>query len=184
MGGCDLEQFPDTSRELRFRGDVGHCKLKAFPADLGPVRGFQIALGADVVGVEDVVEPGRIATTARVLQQQDVIEVRLHFRREADFLGDAHADHATTHRMAHGAAFGEIQRIGKCGKQFGDANGTAYARRLGGLGSDNLRQFGADECGHLQIPQILFRCLAVQTKLRRWMSSCQCTQIGLGPSGN
>jgi hypothetical protein len=66
---------------------------------------FNVALGPDLVRRQNVKQFG-LTAASRALEQKSVEEVTLIRGRNSDVTGQAHADNAGAHGMAHGPAFG------------------------------------------------------------------------------
>lgn len=49
-----LQQFPDPLRQRRIRGHVLDRELQAVKSHFRPVRGLDIALGANLIGIQDM----------------------------------------------------------------------------------------------------------------------------------
>jgi hypothetical protein len=130
----DLEEPLHALQERHAGPDMGEGIMQAFPSYFRPVLRFQVALGLNIVRIQDMKEPGRVAAASRVLEQQRIIQVGLLVRAHADLLGNAHSDHARAYGMPHGLAFGQVQGVGKCGNNIGQTN------RGGGLGAFNARK--------------------------------------------
>lgn len=128
IGGVGLAVDSDTGKsgdafQQGFAGgDVTEGVLEAFEANLGPVRGFDVALGAHFVSGEDMEEAGSVAAAAGVLDQKGVIEIGLLVDRHGDFRGDAHAEDASAGAVAHGLAFGKVEGVRKRRDHFGHTN--------------------------------------------------------------
>jgi hypothetical protein len=67
-------------------------------------------LGSAIVAAEQLVHPRGVARAADVLQEERVVEVAAILERQADLVGEPHADQAAPQRVAEGLSFGEIER--------------------------------------------------------------------------
>ena len=64
-------------------------------------------------------ELGRVAGAAGVFEQKRVVEVALESGGQLKDMGDAHAEKAGLHGVAHGLAVGQIERKGKRTEHLG-----------------------------------------------------------------
>ena len=82
----------------------------ARPEVAAPVHAREIALGHAVVAAEQLVDARRVARAADVLEQEAVVEVAALGQRQADALGDRHADQAAAERVPERLAFRDVER--------------------------------------------------------------------------
>jgi hypothetical protein len=80
---------------------------------------WAILLEDPVVGAEQIAQPRRVARAAQILEQQRIEQRATLIVGKAKLLADLHPDHGGAHRVAHGLALGEVERIGKRPEDFG-----------------------------------------------------------------
>ena len=116
-------QCANSFQERRPGGDMSHRVLQTFPAHACPVRQFDVALGSYLVRRDNVKQFGRVAAASGVFQQKSVEEIGLICVGNPDVTGQAHAENAGAHGMAHGPAFGQIESIRQGGNDLRNTNG-------------------------------------------------------------
>src|SRR5439155_1740173 len=103
-----------------------HEMLEPEPGGLervAPVHELEPVLGEPIVPAEQLVDACRAARAADVLEHHGVVEIAPVLEREAQVIGELHADQAGPERVTHGLALGEVEGEGQGSQNFRDPYG-------------------------------------------------------------
>ncbi len=127
----DAEEVPHARVERRLEPGVAPG-LEGERHLLVPVHDLHVRLDHLVVRAEEGSGARRVGRAAGVLEEEGVVERGQPFVVEAEFLSEAHADHAGAYRVSERLPFGEVERAreGRHHLRHGDASGRlAVAQR-------------------------------------------------------
>jgi len=109
------EQLPHPSQPEVSGGHVSRDESKRLER-LRPVGHLEVGLDAVIVGAEERGKSGGVARAPEVFHQKRVEERRAHLLRQAQHLGEAHADQTRTDSVPGPLPFGQVEGMRQPGQ--------------------------------------------------------------------